>query len=200
MGRPLSTLKKPTISTKRAGKMTLKNEKVYNTHIVSAVKKRLKMTTKEMPAHVVQKYMRYIGKEVMNWIIDNPEGFRMPYDMGFLATSKFVMIPFDDNRFYFIKKFTTREDIAEEFRKKMLRKYGRKLKYYELLKFIQKGKISTRGMWFNKKNCSFKKSMVWTWEPSKYYRREIKKTDRTKFFFFKAHDFYDHRIKVMDKF
>lgn len=202
-GRKLNKEKKPELKTTekgRKGLKTIKNENVFSSHVVSKVRKRLGVSAKELPLHVVRKYMGYIGKELSDWLIDNPEGFKMPYDAGYLAISKYVLIPFREERFEIVNKIKNldSEAISERFREIILKKYGRNLSRNEAEIFISQGRVIAFPMWFNHRNCSFKKSMVWKWLPSEYLRKRLKKENKDKYYYLNFQDFYDYKISAMD--
>ena len=204
MARPLKAQKKPVIKIgerKRKGQRTIKNEKLHHTHLVSIVRKRLKMTSKQIPANFVQQVMGYIGKEISDWLVNNPEGFRVPFDMGYMALSKYIMIPFREDRWEIVNKIKnlSEEAISERFREIVIKRYSKDLTTTQAKIFIAQGKVVVVPMWYNQRNCSIRKARVWKWMASGYLKKQLKKADKTKYHYYNFDSFYDYKVKIMDK-
>lgn len=181
---------------------TISREHLFHIHLYADVRKRLNKKVKELPNHQVRKIATLVLDEVANWLIDNPEGFRMPYDMGYLAISKYIMVPFREDRFEIVNKIKSlsSDSISERFREIILKKYGKRLDKVEAEIFLKQGKVITVPMWYNQRNCSIRKASVFKWLRNVNIKNKLRKSDKTKYHYYHFKDFYDYKIKSMDKF
>ena len=208
MARLKSPLKDTTLKKKEEGKWSergecsIKKEDILHTHLYSDIRKRLKIKSKDLPNHQIKKIISQISKEINLWLIDNPEGFRMPFDMGALAISKYILIPFREDRFEIMNRIKnlSPEAINERFRRNVLRKYGKTLTKTEATHFINKGKTTLVPMWFNQRNCSIVKAKVFKWKKSGNLKSLLKTADRTKYYTFYYQDWFDYRIEQTDNY
>lgn len=184
----------------KIGMVLIKKENILHTHYYSDVRKRVKMSSTALPNHKIRKIAKDINRAISRWVLDNPEGFRMPLDMGQLAISKFILIPFREDRYEIINRIKnlTTEEISERFRQTVLRKYGQNLDKKTITAFMAQGKTVAVPMWFNHRNCSIRKATVFKWKASNKLRKELKTTDRTKYYHLNFHDYHENRIKALD--
>ena len=203
MPRPKEPYKESVLKvdkTKDRAQCTIKNEKIFHEHLYSDVRKRLKKSQKELPNRDIINIATDVCREIGNWVVDNPEGFRMPNDMGYLAISKFILIPFREDRFEIINKVKnlSPEVISERFREIVLKKYGAALTPYDIRNYLANGKIVLVPMWFNKRNCSIKKAPVFKWRKSAHIKNRLKKADKTNYYHLNFQDFFDYKVKALD--
>lgn len=187
---------------KNPGEKTIAKEPLLHIHLYADVRKRMKKKVKELPNYQIIKIATQILEGVSDWVVENPEGFRMPYDMGYLAISKYVMVPFKEDRFEIINRIKniSPDSITERFREIILKKYSREITRTEAEIFVNNGKVFAVPMWYNQRNCSIKKAPVFKWMRNVYMQKKIKKSDKTKFHYYNFSDFYDYKVKAMDKF
>lgn len=199
MGRPRKELKQP--ERKKGRLKNVQREAIINTNLCSKIRERLKIPVKELHPNEILKLSRAINTEIGEWLLNNPEGFRLPYGMGYLAISKYVMIPFREDRWEIVNRIKnmTGEGISERFREIVLKKYGKELTQSQANYFIKKGRVKAFFMWFNHRNCSFKKSMVYVFLPQRSLKDELKNQDLNKYYFFNFHDFYDYKIRAYEE-
>jgi len=194
--KPIEINQKPT----RRGQRTIKNKKIVDSELYKAIRKRLKVKQKELPRRRVEKLIALISLEINTWLVENPEGFRMPYQMGFLALSKYVLIPFREDRWEIVNRIKnlSSDAISDRFREIVMKKYGRQLTREEAMFFIKQGKVTLIPMWFNKRNCSVKKAMCYKWMCSKDLKAKMRKADKTKFYYYNFSDFNEAKIRALD--
>ena len=205
MARPKEPFKDTPLKTDRTkdrGEYTIKNENIHHTHLYSKIRERLKVKSKDLPNYKIKKLISTITKEINHWLINNPEGFRMPNDMGALAISKYILIPFREDRFEIMNRIKNMspDELNERFRRNILRKYGRELTKVEALYFIKRGKTIIVPMWFNQRNCSIAKGKVFKWRRSAHLKKLLNKADRTKYYTFYYQDWFDYKIKATDSY
>lgn len=204
MARPKEPLKSSVLKPKslkgKRGQCSIKKERIIHTHLFSDIRKRLKIKSKDLPNYKIRKMITEIMQEINHWIVDNPEGFRMPNDMGVLAISKYILIPFREDRFEIMNRIKnmSEEALNERFRRNILRKYGKALTKIEAMHFMKKGKTTLVPMWFNQRNCSIRKARIFKWKKSGYLKNLLLTADRTKYYTFYYQDFFDYRIKQLD--
>lgn len=140
-----------------------------------------------------------LNKEIGNWILENPEGFKLP-DMGYLIISK------RQNKPYFQDAEKKCENIdnvpgISDLRKSILKsryKYNderNELKYKQYTPYIYKL------MWFNKKNCFNKKCDAYFFEPLNNIKNKIKdsvKEERVNYTNHNFHEYYMPHYKLKD--
>jgi hypothetical protein len=202
MGRKKKPVRQPKVKIPKngIGLKTLCSEKLYHSHIKSGVCKRLKKTHAEINKDHIQVAQTAIGKAILEWMLDNPEGFRFPYNFGYLVLSKYVLVPFREDRWEIVNniKNMTNSGLSDRFREIIIKKYSRSVTKQEAAVFIAKGKTFLIPMWYNKYNISFKKAGVWKYDASKALKNRIKTLDKSKYYYFNFSDFADYKIKAMD--
>lgn len=149
----------------------------------------------------IAKTMFYkVTEEILKWIENNPEGFKMPLDMGYLAVTKTPIIPFMENKYEIldrVKNLTT-DEVSDKFKKRILAKYGKSLNEIELKEFMKRGKMINKVLWFNKRNCSFDKALSWRLALYKRAKGRIKDSPN-EFYRWNFQDFYDYKVKYIDE-
>lgn len=180
---------------------TLKNETILDTALCSKARKRLKIPVKDLHPNQMLQIGVAILSEISDWVYENPEGFQLPYDMGYLAISKYALIPFRENRYEIVNKIKnlSEETISERFKEIVLKKYGKELSKLDIAIFLKKGKVLAIPMWFNHRNCSFKKAMVYKWMPPLSYKKKVNNADLSKYYYFNFDDFYNYKVKNIEE-
>jgi len=186
----------------KRGQRSIKKENILHDHLYGDIRQRLKLKIRELPNHKIRKIAKDINRAIGDWVVDNPEGFRMPNDMGVLAVSKFILIPFREDRFEIINRIKnlTPDEISERFRQVVLRKYGQDLNRATINTFMAKGKVVLVPMWFNHRNCSIRKAPVFKWIKSERIRLKLAEADTTNFYHLNFHDYHDNRVKALDSY
>lgn len=199
---PLKTIPVKKKGEGQRGERSINTELILHTHLYSEVRKRLKVKSKDLPNYKIKKIVGEITKAIVQWIVDNPEGFRMPFDMGYLAISKYILIPFREDRFEIINrvKELSPDIISDRFREIVLKKYGKPLTKVQAFVYLKQGKMALIPMWYNHRNCSVRKARVFKWKRPNHLKDILKKTDKTKFYSLNFHDFYDYKIKALDSY
>ena len=150
---------------------------------------------------LVAKTMCYkVIDEIITWVENNPEGFKMPLNMGYIAVTKTPVIPFMENKYEIldrVKNLST-DEISERFKKRILAKYGKRLSETELKEFMKRGKMINKILWFNKRNCSFDKALCWRLAVKDKVKKRIKDS-KNEFYRWNFQDFYDYKVKYIDE-
>lgn len=161
----------------------------------------LGLNTKQMHPYKLLSIIKQMNTEIADWCVKNPEGFRMPYDMGYMAVTKIFLIPFHDGRWEVIDRIKnlSGDKISDRFREKLIRKYNKKIDIPTTNAFLERGKFVNYLMYFNRKNCSISKGRVYMFRPVGSVRDRVKNLDSSNYYLFKYCDFYDYKIKPFDK-
>lgn len=160
----------------------------------------IKISKRELHPLIAKVMCYKVIDEIVNWIENNPEGFKMPLNMGYIAVTKTPVIPFMENKYEIldrVKNLST-DEISEKFKKRILAKYGKRLSETELKEFMKRGKMINKIIWFNKRNCSFEKALCWRFVPKKSIKDRIKDS-KNQFHRWNFQDFYDYKVKYIDE-
>lgn len=173
-------------------------DNINNQELLDKINKRLK---EKITYAQMNKVIADAGEEIFNWVRDNPEGFKLPNNMGYFAISRFIKVPFRENRWETIERIQglTEEQVSEAFRAKLLRKYGRKISIAEAKEYLEKGISKIKFMWFNKKNTTSIKSLAWRFFLLDKKKDIMAKFDKSKYYTLNFQDFFDYKIKPDDK-
>jgi hypothetical protein len=178
----------------------VKEERIDTYRFYADIVKQVGLNTKKLHPNYLKPILMDINKEIFNWIEKNPEGFEMPFQMGYMAVTKLPLIPFMDDKFEILErvKNLSEEEISDKFRAKVLAKYGKNISKVEAYEFMKRGKFINVVRWFNKRNCSIQKAKVWKFVAVKDKRRIIRESEN-KYYYWKFQDFYNYKQKVEDK-
>jgi hypothetical protein len=188
------------------------NENIFKSeNLFRRIRTRLNLKKKQLPDSLIKSTIRHCNEKLVQFLFDNPEGLYLEVGNklnGVLAISKHMPKEFRED------KYETYEDIEKlkipEWRKKMyLKRYNTSIERRQDRNKAKNGelKIHTNAhsmfytykfVWFNHRNCSFKKSRAWLFEISREYKNKlydiIKSGDRD-YYEWNFHDFYHYKIK-----
>jgi len=184
---------------------------VFSRELCKKIRKRLKLKQSELSNNDISKVIIASNKETAKWLLENPEGFRVHRDMGYLAISKHLPNEFREDKERIIE-FLKSADISEAKRKILLRRFDVEIGWrIQLVKFLREGirvpnidysrfLYSYKFMWFNKRNCSMRKARVYKFEVARPLRYELldkldegKEYDELNF-----DDFYHYKMKPIE--
>lgn len=194
--------------------MSLVRKPKHNLHtkeLFDKIRKRLGLTEEEFPNKTIRAYYRYLNEQILEFIMDNPEGLSLTIGNklnGVLAVSKHMPKEMREDKF---EKLESIEEnpLIPEFRKAIYRKryataLNRRVDYNsfkkEELEFHSNSHsffYSYRFMWFNKRNCKIKKTKAYIFEASNNAKKKLEQRIRKgeDFFELQFNDFYRFRIK-----
>lgn len=139
------------------------------------IRKRLNLTSKELPDNDIRKVVRLSNIEIGKWILNNPEGYMLDIgfeskkQMGAICCSKHLPKEFRDTKEQTLEKIDSL-NVSELFRKQILKRYdvdiGRVIDFNKLRTLKEKIPhldlstyfYSYKIMWFNHRNCKSKKA------------------------------------------
>lgn len=199
MGRKLKPREPKKISSNilRRGEKGIKREAVIDYLLYKKIRRRLCLRIRELPNNTISSVINDITEGILDWIVDNPEGFEMPLHMGYLAISKYIMIPYREDRWEIVNKVKnlSKEAIGDRFREIVLKKYSKEITIDEVYKFMKRGRVGLNAVWYNKRNCSIAKAGCYKWSAPNALLERLKKTDRTRFYYLNFQDYYNYKIK-----
>lgn len=149
---------------------------VTDKELFKRIRRRLGLTTKQLPNALILKVIDIANKNIAQWLLDNSEGFFLP-NMGVLAISKYLPKEYKENKEETLEKIKNLPYINEQKRHILLKRYnvdiGRKLDIEKFNKFkevVPRLNLSTyfydyRIMWFNHNNCITEKARVYWFTP-----------------------------------
>lgn len=182
---------------------------VFDEKLCDRIRIKLGLTKKQLSNKSIYKVTNIANKEIIKWVIENPEGYKLGKDMGVLAVSKIMPKEFRDDRGETIDKIKEL-DISELKRKQILKSYGvdvgSKMTYRGLTEFgnaVPSYSLSTffynfNLVWFNHRNCKTRKAIIYRLKPSRSIIREIykKATSGKNYYELNFGDFYLAKIKT----
>ena len=154
------------------GYIMLEKTDVFSAELCDKIRKRLKVTEKELTNNQIRKTTNLSNRLIGEWLINNSEGFKLKNN-GVLAVSKYMPRCFDGNiegtkediqnnpkildyvKNMFIKRLDSAKKVRKNFTNNttLLNRHS----YFYIYKV----------MWFNKANCDFKKAQVYEFEASR---------------------------------
>lgn len=187
---------------------------LHTKEFFNKIRERLKVTEEQLPDKQLRAYYKYLNVSLLDFILDNPEGFQMTIGNqfnGVLAVSKHLPKEMRENKFEKLEEIDTFSHIPE-WRKKILRKrYDTSLTRRFALEARNKDNpnyhinphtffYTYRFMWFNHRNCKIKKTKAYMFEVSKYAKAKIEEKVRQgqEYHELNFNDFYKFRIKPIN--
>lgn len=191
--KPLQISKRPT----RQGQKSIKNQKIVTYSLYKKIRKRLDLKVKELGDREIDKIIDDVCYGILDWIVNNPEGFEMPFEMGYLALTKYILIPFREDRWEIINRIKnlSENEISDRFREIVLKRYNKELTKDEIYHYMKRGKVKLNAIWFNKRNCSIRKAACYRWMPPKHFYNRIRKLETKDYYYLKFDDFYNYKVK-----
>jgi len=191
--------------------LSLPRINLHSKELFNNIRKRLKVTEKELPDKTIKQYLKYLNKELLMLVLQNPEGFQMTIGNqlnGVIAVSKHLPKEMRENKYETLEKIESLN--IPEYLKKIYRKryqvaLDRRFNYESLYNkdapkmilnahsFFYAYKI----MWFNHRNCKIQKTRAYVFEASVKVRKELEKMIRqgNDYYELNFNDFYRFRIK-----
>ena len=153
---------------------------VYSKTLCKKIRKRLGLTTKQLPDSAIYKIVNIGNSEIAKWVVDNAEGtfIHQSKKMGMLCVSKQLpreFLPDKDEKIAKIKELP----ISDLKRKQILKSYnieiGDKLDKLTLIHLKEKLPLldlstfyyTYRLLWFNHRNCKLKKANIYRLQPAR---------------------------------
>jgi len=200
-GRPRKEKPEVPLTGEGKGKKTLSVKKLSCYETYKKARERLKIRVVDLPDNTCKKVLRMVNSGILDWVIKHPEGFQMPNEMGHLALSTQLVIPFRDDRWEIIKRVENipADKIQEWFRQRILKKYKYDMNPKALLEAFKKGGAKTYLIWFNRRNCSLLKAPSWSFLPDHKARKLIASLKPSNYYMFNGQDFYNYKVKYIDK-
>ena len=144
---------------------------IYYQEFFKKIRDKLGLKQKDLSNRDIQKYIKILNTELMDWVITNPEGVKLP-KLGYFIVSK------SKNRFFFddlderiaqIKNL----NISDRRKEKIIERF----KYPSEMKKKRRGRITpfiTRLLWFNKRNIpGGRKAENYRFYPGRKYIQRI---------------------------
>lgn len=159
-------------------------QKTINKELFDRVRKTTNKTKEELPDKDIKKAVILGNKEIAKWVVENPEGFQVYKDMGYIVPSKYLPKEFrtdKEEKIQLIKDL----DISEAVRLRFLKRYdidiGNRLDMHKLATLKEQIPLLNlhsffyiyRIMWFNKRNCNFYKAKAYIFKPIAKVRKEL---------------------------
>lgn len=176
-------------------------DKLPDYKFLMKILKELGISSTKLHPFTVRKIIRDLNVEIGEWCVRNPEGFKMPYNMGYMAITKSIIIPFHEGKWEILDrvKNLSPERISERFRAKVIKKYNQKVTDVTLKTLLKRGKYINYLRYFNRKNCSISKGRIWMLRTENKVSNRVKGLDSSQYFAYHFEDFYDYKIKPFDK-
>lgn len=191
------------------------NENILNSqNLYDRILKRLKLTKKQLPHKVIKNTIKFCNRELARFLFENPEGLYLEVGNklnGVLAISKHMPKEMRDNKF---EKYEDIENLKiPEYRKKLyLKRYNTSLERRKDRNQAKNGNnkvhvnihsffYTYKFMWFNKRNCSFRKSSAWVFEIAREHKNklyEIITNQERDYYEWQFDDFYHYKIKPIE--
>ncbi len=140
-----------------------KREPILDYKMVGRVRKKLGLTVKDMPHYKVAKIVNMLNKALAEWILTNPEGFKLP-KLGYLIISKRANRALNSD----VEAIKARIDLLpiSDKRKKVLKARFR----YDSEKNLKFGNTKEpdyyyRLIWFNRRNSYPRKAELYNFKP-----------------------------------
>lgn len=166
---------------------------VFSNEFCKKVRERFGVTRREMSNADIYKVIKLSNIEIGNWIIENPEGFNLYKNMGYLAVSKYTPINLREDREESIERIKASK-LPDFLKKRILKKYdnSRNQRHLNLNTYLD----YYRMMWFNRNNCASKKAHVYRLEPTKELKVQLneKAKNGAEYESYKFEDFHSKRI------
>ncbi len=183
---------------------------VFSKALCKKIRKRLGLTTKQLPDKAIYDVVNIGNSEIAKWAIENAEGtfIHQSKNMGMLCVSKQLPKEFRDDKEEKIAKIENLP-ISELKRKQILKAYdiniGDKLDrmaLYHLKEKVPLMNLSTfyytyRLIWFNHRNCKLRKAQVYRLQPARevtcaIYENVVK--NNKMYFEYQFSDMYKYKI------
>ena len=177
------------------------SQDVFSEQLCVTIRKRLKLTEKQLPSKVIKKMTTLSNKLTGDWIVNNADGFTPHVDCGRLIVSKFMPKSAQEDKYEKIEEIENSTTIPIWLKKRVIGRYNkRKVKFknespsLHWNTFFYHFKI----MWFNRANCSFKKATIYDFHPTKAIKDKLsEKIKEGKNYF--SWTFEDFKIKSKKK-
>lgn len=182
-------------------------KRTINKELFARVRKAMNKTKEELSDKDITKVIKLGNKEIVKWIVENPEGFQMHKTNGYLVPSKHLPKEFREDKEEKIKKIESL-DVPESVRRNYLKRYnvdiGRRINMQALSKLkelipqinLHSFFYTFRIMWFNKRNTNIFKARAYRFEASKllkslFYKKIMEGKD---YYTWNFDDFYLYKI------
>lgn len=183
-----------------------KQSNIFSPLLCENIRRRLKLTEKQLPDKVIKKVLKLNGKLIGDWIVNHADGFKIK-DNGIIIVSKWLPKCLRGEKLEKIEEIMNNpknDDYMKEMFKKRYEKSlainfsrtkdGKKEFNVNLHSFFYLYRV----IWFNSRNCAFKKAELYELQVSE----EIK--DKLNEKIISGRDYYpwnfsDHRIRKVDK-
>lgn len=176
---------------------------ISNSELYDRIRKRLKLTKEQLPDSDIHKVIKLNGKLISDWIIDYADGFRIP-DNGIIMVSKWMPKCLRGDKEEKIEEILNNPKNDDYMKDMFIKRYNKSLDYYK--KWGKKGHHINlhsffylyRIIWFNSRNCNFKKAELFEFIPRKDTKDKLcQKIISGKDYY--ESQFSDHRIRKKDK-
>lgn len=163
---------------------------VYYQTFFKKIRTNLGIKQKDLNNRQIEKYIKILNAELMDWVINNPEGVKLP-KMGYFIVSK------SKNRFFFddlderIEKINSL-NISENRKKKIIEKF----KYPSEMKKKPRRRVMpfiTRLLWFNKRNIpGGRKAENYRFYPGRKHLSRIYNIIKNNEITYQMHNFHEY--------
>lgn len=191
------------------------NESIFKSpNLFKRIRTRLNLTKKQLPEPLIKNVIKHFNEQLIDFLFNNPEGLYLEVGNklnGVLAISKHMPKELRENKF---EKYEEIEKLnIPEWRKKIyLKRYNTDLERRKDRNKAKNGEtqihINTHSMfytykfiWFNHRNCSFRKSKCWIFEVAREHKNrlyEVIKSGEKDYYEWTFADFYHYKIKPIE--
>lgn len=201
MNKPLNTDHFPKLSKKS----------LFNKQLFDKIRSRLKLSKKDLPDAKIRKYYKYLNSSLLDFILDNPEGFQMTIGNqlnGVFAVSKHLPKEMREDKFQKLEEIENNPNIPEYLKKVYRKRYATALNRRVQWDSLKKDELqyhvnahsffySYRIMWFNHRNCKSRRAITYIFEAAKKAKTDLEYKVRNGIDYneYNFNDFYRFRIR-----
>ena len=178
---------------------------VLTDNLFDRVRERLKLTEKQLPDSEIKKVLKLNNKLLGEWVVNNADGFKIK-DNGIIIVSKYMPKSLRGEKLEKIQEILDNPKNDNYMKKTFVRRYEKSIAANKA--WNKPGKpphinIETffyiyRIIWFNSRNCSFKKAELYELLPDKELKAKLnQKIVEGKDYF--EWEFSDFRLRKRDK-
>lgn len=166
-------------------------ETVADTQMYGRIRRKLGLKSHELKHYHITRYINMLNKALMEWIVNDPDGFRLP-KLGYIVASKWKnranVVDMDEVK----KRIENDTTISESRRKTLMERFT----YSSERKVPQKVAFDYlyRIMWFNKRNCMMEKAKVYKLLPIQSAASRVTQFGRSGQINYKARHFNEYYL------
>lgn len=139
---------------------------IFDRDLCKRIRTKLKLMRIELDDTVINKVITEFNKDILRWVINNADGYKPHRRAGNIVVSKNLPYYFKDNKEEKLEDLLKTTTISDWKKRTLLKRYKEPPKKFNLNTFFYNFRI----LWFNHRNCDFKKAELYRFENAQWIK------------------------------